>query len=66
MLEAVGGVVMTGVPLAMVIVRFAVPVPEVFVADTVTIDPAVASVGVPVMTPELAFSVRPLGSVWLE
>ena len=60
MAEAVGGVVMTGVPWAMVNARVALPVPPRFVAVMVALEfPAV--VGVPEMTPVVVFTVSPAG-----
>ena len=60
MAEAVGGVVMTGVPRAMLKASVALPVPPVFVALMVALEfPAV--VGVPEMRPLVEFTVRPAG-----
>ena len=58
---AMGGVVMVGVPLAMLNEIVALPVPLPFVAETST-GKFPAAVGVPVMAPVVGSRVNPSGS----
>ena len=55
------GKVMVWLPLAMLKVMVALPVPEALVALIVTVLPVAAVVGVPVMAPVEVFKERPAG-----
>ena len=51
-------------PLAILKVIFPVPLPEVFVALTTNTElPVVVFVGVPLITPDVAFKLSPVGNV---